>query len=114
MPTKSLILANSRFSEIISLERIVFFAANGSYCDVVLDDHRKILVSKNLHWFEKKTACDLFCRVHKSYIVNLQHISRIFHVEYKIILHDGTSIPLSRSKKQLFWEKLEKITSFAG
>ena len=109
MTTKSLIITNSRYSEIVDIKSIVFFIANGSYCEIVLNDKRKITASKNLHWFEEKTANGFFFRVHKSYLINVLFVTKIFNNEFKIELSSGIVIPLSRSKKLDFWQKLTSL-----
>lgn len=113
MSVKTIIISNSQFSEIIKLSEIVLIIAQGSYSEIVLQNKRRITASKNLHWFETKTNLDSLFRVHKSYIINLNFVSKVFNSQYKIMLENGCSIPLARTKKKEFWEQLEKANMVA-
>ncbi|MGM0922592.1 MAG: LytR/AlgR family response regulator transcription factor [Bacillota bacterium] len=49
---------------------------------------------------EKKLSHDSFVRVHRSFLVNLQHISEIepwFNSTYNLIMKDGSKVPVSRT-----------------
>jgi two-component system response regulator LytT len=49
---------------------------------------------------EKKLSHDWFVRVHRSFLVNLQHISEIepwFNSTYNLIMKDGSKVPVSRT-----------------
>lgn len=58
------------------LSNILFFEADGSYTKVVLKNGNPIVVSKALKHFENMLADSSdFIRCHKSFIVNVRHIS---------------------------------------
>jgi two-component system LytT family response regulator len=113
MSNKSLIISNINFAEVIQLDEIVLFVANGSYSEVILENNKRIIASKNLHWFEQKASDQIFFRVHKSYIINLLFVRKVFHNEFKIELQNGRCIPLSRGKKQELWKRLESLNRSA-
>lgn len=49
---------------------------------------------------EKKLNPDAFLRVHRSFLVNMHHISEIepwFNSTYNLIMKDGSKIPVSRT-----------------
>jgi two-component system LytT family response regulator len=106
MNYKTIIIPGSRYSEIISIDEILLCKGMGSYTEIDLTDNRKLTVSKNLHWFEQRLCPEYFFRAHKSFIINLLHISKIFKLENMVCLTNGTQIPISRSRKGLLWEKL--------
>jgi two-component system LytT family response regulator len=60
----------------VDLSDILFLQADGSYTIVYLKDGRAIVASKSLKYFENVLVdCIQFYRCHKSYIVNVQHIT---------------------------------------
>jgi two-component system, LytTR family, response regulator len=95
----------------IDIKNIVYIEGEGSYTKIIMNDNSKHLVSKNLSSFsdiliENHT---LF-RPHKSFIINLKYIKQYVRGEGgEIIMQDGTSITLSRQKKQDFLAKFHKI-----
>lgn len=98
---------------VISASEIVYGAAEGSYTNFILTDKTKICVSKPIIEFEHMLDENEFLRVHKSFIVNLQHIK-----EYKrgdggiLIMDNNDEIDVSRRKKDIFLEKAKKVFKF--
>ena len=109
MKHKTIIIPGSRYSELIPTDEILLCKGMGSYTEIDLSDNRILTVSKNLHWFEELLCSGYFFRPHKSFIVNLQHIKKIFKRENMVALSNGTLVPVSRSRKSLLWEKLDGL-----
>lgn len=65
-------LGNKR---ILSLGKIIAVEANGAYSVIHHLTEKNILVSKNLKYFERMLPSEQFFRSHKSWIINLDHIS---------------------------------------
>ncbi|MEO5998112.1 MAG: LytTR family DNA-binding domain-containing protein, partial [Chitinophagaceae bacterium] len=58
------------------------------------------LKNKTMNHFEKVLEAQQFARIHRSYIVNIQHITRIDPYEkdsHLAVLKSGSSIPVSKS-----------------
>ena len=109
MKNKTIIIPGSRFSEIISIYEILLCKGLGSYTEIDLTGNRKLTVSKNLHWFDERLCTEYFFRPHKSFIVNLLHIKKIFKRENMVCLTNGAQVPVSRDRKCLLWEKLKNF-----
>lgn len=61
---------------------ILYFEADGAYTKVVLKEGSPRVVSKPLKFFESMlTGCDDFYRCHKSYMVNVRHITEYIKSE---------------------------------
>jgi len=61
---------------------------------------------KNL---ESRLPPELFCRIHRSAIVNLDRIKELqpyFHGDYIVVLHDGRQLRLSRSRREQLMRRL--------
>ena len=59
----------------------------------------KIIYSdKSLLQFENELATDAFFRIHKRYLVNLDHVTDIIASKHEILLTQGIRLPVSRRK----------------
>ena len=86
---------------------IQYCKADGNYTDIIMTAGKKEIMSKKIKDVAEILP-DEFFRVHKSYIVNLGYVKELVHKEGNyIIMESGTSIPLSRLKKQDFIRALE-------
>jgi DNA-binding LytR/AlgR family response regulator len=65
---------------------------------------KKFLIRSTLHDFLEKLPSNLFYQVHRSYAINLKHISAI---EYNIVRLGNQEIPLGRSYADTLKEKLK-------
>lgn len=93
----------------VFIEECIFLYAKaaGSYCEINTIDGRSIVISKPLGDFEEMTKEFNFFRTHKSYIINLDHISELIKKdEYMIVLKNGLRIPLSVRKRDEFIGKI--------
>lgn len=66
--------------QIIDLSSIIYVKANDSYSKIYLAHGQCYLESKNLNYFENLLAGKGFWRTHKSYIINIHHLTRILKV----------------------------------
>lgn len=93
---------------VISSNDIHYLEAQDDYVMIYTAEER-FLKQQTMKYFEKHLDNELFIRVHRSYIVNVQRIERIEPYEktnYILILKDGNKIPVSRSGMQVMKEKL--------
>lgn len=60
----------------IPIEDILFFKAEGAYTHIQLADHSKLLASKGLKYYDELLSdYTQFYRTHKSFLVNIHHVS---------------------------------------
>lgn len=95
----------------IKIDDIMYLEASSSYTYLIMKDRTKHLASKTMANFEDVLIDNpIFFRVHKSYVVNLKCIKQYIRGDGgELILDDGKSISLSRSKKQEFLDLFMKI-----
>ncbi|MCY7408946.1 MAG: response regulator [Chitinophagales bacterium] len=85
--------------KIISLPEVIYFEAADDYVNVVTAEG-SFLKNKTMNFFEHSLDPLQFVRIHRSYILNVQHITRIEVYEkenYVAILKSGKQIPVSKS-----------------
>src|SRR5205814_8681745 len=89
-------------------ESIISCASDRNYTGLMLKDKGKMIVSRMLKEMEEILEEYSFLRVHHSYIVNLNEISRYVKGEGGyLIMNDGSSIDVSRSRKEILLQKLQ-------
>lgn len=94
---------------LVPFQEILLLRAEGNYTSV-LTLNKRYLVSKLLTSFEEVLPEGFFARVHKSFIVNLAYARKISRGKNMIVeLIDGSEIPISFTKKEIFFKKLENI-----
>ena len=85
--------------EVVAVNEILFCKADDNYTEIYFENSKK-LVSKTLKYFEKALKDSSFVRVHKSFLVNVNEITK-----YKkgkggsVVLSNGKEIMVSASKK---------------
>jgi two-component system LytT family response regulator len=96
-------LAISSQNEIlyVETEKIMRLESDSNYTNVILTDGKKITSSKTLKDYETSLSPNNFFRVHKTFIVNLDHVEKYVKSEGGyIVMKDNVQIPVSREKRQ--------------
>ena len=94
--------------QMIAVDSIISCASDRNYTVFFLKDKQKIIVSKILKDIEEMLEDYSFLRVHHSYIVNLNEINKYIKGEGGyLIMNDGSSIDVSRSRKEILLKKLQ-------
>lgn len=58
----------------VDLNKLVYVKADGSYSLLHLSNNTELLISKRIKWFEQHLCESNFFRVHRSFLVNQNHI----------------------------------------
>lgn len=96
--------------EFIKSDDISYVKAEGSYTRFHLKSQRELLVSKHLKEYEAMLPPVIFFRNHHSYVINLHEVQRYIKSDGgSVLMSNGEFLPLSRSKKDLFMEAMEKL-----
>lgn len=89
----------------VTTQDILYCEAESNYTSVVLDGGKKILVSKVLKEIDEALSGPDFFRIHNSYLININHIKKFVRGEGGyVIMDDGATIGISRSRRQEFME----------
>jgi two-component system LytT family response regulator len=94
---------------VISTDKIEYFEAQDDYVMVYTKEER-FLKQQTMKFFEKHLDPEIFIRVHRSYIVNVQSIDRIEPYEktnFILSLKSGAKVPVSRSGMQVLKDNLD-------
>ena len=89
---------------------IMYCKAESNYTHVVLSEGRQILVAKTLKELDETLSGKDFQRVHNSFLVNINHISKYVKGDGGyILMPDKTEITISRNKRDDFFQQFAKF-----
>jgi two-component system, LytTR family, response regulator len=87
---------------VVALKDFLYVEALKSYSKVIyLRDHQRkeLVMSKSLSEFENLLPVEMFIRIHRSFLVNREHIKIIHSEKQQIILRDQEiNLPISRRR----------------
>ena len=99
----------------VNFNDIIRLQAEGSYTIVYLTNGEKHYLSYHIGYFETRLQDARFFRVHKSHLVNLQHVKKFLRMDgYCIEMTDASKVEVSRRHKTEFLRMLNGIKSFNG
>jgi two-component system LytT family response regulator len=89
---------------------ILYCQAESNYTSVILAGGKKIVVSKVLKDIDEALSGPDFFRVHNSYLININQISKFVRGDGGyVVMQDGATVSISRSRRQEFMELFEKF-----
>ena len=90
----------------VNPETIAYFEADGNYTNIIQFNKLKAQVSCSLAKIEQMiescydTPHPVFCRIGKSYIININHVYKINQLKQQLILSDGRSFAFQLNVSQ--------------
>ena len=87
--------------ELVKISNILYCQAQDNYCNMFTYTGKEILISKTLKFVsEELLTQEVFVRIHKSYLVNLNYITSYSRQDHNITLINGDIIPVSYRKSE--------------
>lgn len=94
--------------QMIAMASIIYCTSDSNYTNFVLKQNQKLNICRTLKEVESILAGDPFIRVHHSCIVNLNEVKTYIKGEGgSLIMSNGTTINVSRSRKEMLLKKLQ-------
>ena len=91
---------------IVETSQILYAESDSNYTNFVLENGEKYLISKILGDVQEMLESRSFLRIHRQYVVNLDHIKRLVKGEGTyVVLTNGASIPVARQHKDRLLER---------
>jgi two-component system LytT family response regulator len=107
---RRLVLKTQESVHVIDLDQIIRCEADRNYTSFHLAGNKKILVSKTLKDYETLLSSYNFLRVQQSHLINLDFVDRYDKISGGlVIMKDGSSVPLSPAKREIFFKILENF-----
>ncbi len=100
-------VASSSGIEYVVTNNIIRIEADRCYSTLHLKEGNNIIVSRNLGEFQELLLDKNFSRPHHSHLINLAYVKKYIRADGgSILMTDGSYIPVSKSKKELFLAKM--------
>lgn len=92
---------------VLKLEDIVVCEAEKNYTIIHLQNKKPIIVSRPLLEYEKILEEAGFLRVHRTFLINMQHVGEYHRGEGGVvIMSNGAEVEISRRKKEIFLSRI--------
>jgi two-component system LytT family response regulator len=107
-PKDKLLIYSKTGIESIDIHEIVSLESKSNYTKLFLDHSAPIMAAKTLKEFDTALCSNNtnFMRVHHSFIINLNKVSRFLKGPDHVIMADNQTIPLSKRRKDDFFKWL--------
>jgi two-component system LytT family response regulator len=108
---KKIILKTSENIHLLRINEISCCESDGKYTMIYLSNGNQIMVSTTLKYYQDLLREFGFFRVHKSYLINLEHVQRFEKAEGGfIILSNDQKVPVASRKREELLELFDRIT----
>jgi two-component system LytT family response regulator len=98
---------------VVELADVIYCESESSYTVFHLLSGQTITTSKSIMEYELLLEHSGFCRIHKSFLVNLQHIREYVRGEGgSVILTNDRTIEVSRRKKEVFMTRMKELYKY--
>ncbi|MFI5173205.1 MAG: LytR/AlgR family response regulator transcription factor [Chitinophagales bacterium] len=96
---------------VVEIKDIIRLEADNNYTKVFAEGNKMYFVSKPLKVFEDNLKDQVFFRVHRSYIINLNHVKEFLREDGGVIvMADNTKIQLPKSRINDFMDAVRKLS----
>jgi two-component system LytT family response regulator len=99
-PAERIVLKADGALHFVRAEEVVWLEAQGDFVKVQTIAGKPQMVRDTLQALEAKLDPKQFLRIHRSYVVNLEHVRRVesaLYGDYAVYMSDGTKLRLSRN-----------------
>ena len=93
----------------IPVEEILYCKADDNYAEIHLQCGEKILVTKPLKYVAQRLPQDIFLRIHRSYIINLNAVKSFSRTSGgQVILNNGKELSITQNKEE-FLRRMSRL-----
>jgi two-component system, LytTR family, response regulator len=87
--------------EVIQLKDVIRCDANDNFTDFILADGRKLLICRTLKFYEELLGEFDFLRIHKSHLINVQHVKKYLKGKGgQVVMSNSSVVDVSPNKKE--------------
>lgn len=91
----------------IAIDQIIRIQGESNHCNFFLTNDTKIMVAKTLKEFEETLLEHQFYRIHKSHIINLNHMIKLNKgFDFYVVMSDNSKLEVSHRRKVEFLKYL--------
>lgn len=94
---------------VIDLDEIIYAEASNNYAKLMLKEGKVITISKTLKDVQEILEGRHFLRVHRQFIVNLNHIKHFSRKDCVLTLNNKSELPVARSQSNRLMEGFDHL-----
>ena len=94
----------------LKISTILRCESDGAYTRIYNTEGKNILVCKPLWQLEEQLRDHGFLRVHRSHLVNINHLAHYNRLEGSVELADGSKVKVSRNNRDTFIKEICKAS----
>lgn len=99
--------------QVVKLPDIMYCEASGNYTIFHLENQQPVCAARTMHEYETVLEDSGFVRIHKSFLVNLEHVKQYHRGEGgTIIMTNNAELDVSRRRKDMFIDKMKEFYKF--
>lgn len=99
--------------QVVSISDIIYCEASSNYTIFHFTNKTTIVASRPIHEYEALLDDNGFVRIHKSFVINLEHVKEYLRGEGgMVILSNGQDLEVSRRKKEIFIQRMKEFYKF--
>ncbi|SEK73535.1 two component transcriptional regulator, LytTR family [Aquimarina amphilecti] len=103
-------ITDSKGTHVIKIPSVLYCISNGNYTTFIRKNEKEIVISKNLKYIESKLQPFGFFRIHRSYLINLDHVNTLVKEQGGyVVMSNEKSLPIARDSKKELYRKLNVI-----
>lgn len=99
----SMLIKDGNIVERVFLDHILYLEAYGNYLKVILQDETTLITRSTMNEMDNKLPASDFLRIHKSFIIRKEAISKIMTNQ---IMINGKTLPIGNSYRSEVFKKL--------
>jgi len=93
---------------VVDQNDILYCKADGRYTHIYFGKDKSILTSHLLKEIQAALSDKCFCRIHNSYLINLNHITSI-KKQKLLVLKNGIELPIAKRRNKSFFEHIGNL-----
>jgi len=106
-------IPSSKGFQVVNLSEIIYCEASSNYTNFHFTDKPLVCTSKPIHEYESLLEDCGFVRIHKSFVVNLEHVKEYIRGEGGLVeMTNGQDIEVSRRKKEMFLTRMREFYKY--
>lgn len=99
--------------QVVRLSEIIYCEASSNYTNFFFTDRPQLCASKPIHEYESLLEDCGFVRVHKTFLINIEHVKEYQRGEGGyLFMSNGAQVEVSRRKKDLLMTKMKAFYKF--
>ncbi len=105
-----ILVPQTRGFRIIEVADILYLQAERNYTCIFLENGDEIIATTSLKEFDDNLSTEMFCRIHKSNLVNMNHVLEFHnHNGGYVVLRNKQKLPVSFRRTKHFVERIQSF-----